>query len=70
MTSVLLGKAGRGREGFMSASLGEKFGQIRTGVWQRHGYGGYDDGSILGHSSSSGEGAQGQDRLLQESRVR
>lgn len=30
ITSVLLGKAGRGPEGLMSASLGEKLGQIRT----------------------------------------
>lgn len=67
---MLSEKAGRGREGFMSATGGERLGQIRTRVWPRHRCGGYGDGSILGHFSSSREGADGQDKPLQESRIR
>lgn len=33
-------------------------------------HGGYDDGSVLGPYSGSKEGAPGEDRLVQECRVR
>lgn len=67
------GEGRKGQRDFCQATIEEKFGQIRklsTGVWQRNRYGGCDDGSVLGHSSGSREGAHWEDMPLQESRVR
>lgn len=71
ITSVLLGKAGRGRGVMWSRTRGEVWtDNTKHWTWQRGRPGGWDDCLVLGHDSGSREGAREEDMLLQESRLR